>query len=123
MLDFSNLRTLNVNVEDPSDLAVTHALIKVTEKLEIEEISLEAHIHTDGQYKIGDEWGGLDSALAKGFPKLYQVSLHIFAAIFSSYSNGIALEEKLNKLPEEQCPRLSENAIVMFDFLTEVEVL
>lgn len=34
MLDFSNLRTLNVNVGDPSDLIVTHALIKETEKLE-----------------------------------------------------------------------------------------
>jgi len=34
MLDFSNLRTLNANVENPSDLVATHALIKATEKLE-----------------------------------------------------------------------------------------
>lgn len=34
ILDFSNLRTLIVNVEDPSHLVVTHALIKATEKLE-----------------------------------------------------------------------------------------
>ena len=34
VLDFSNLRALNVNVEGPSDLVVTHALIKATEKLE-----------------------------------------------------------------------------------------
>jgi hypothetical protein len=34
VLDFSNLRTLNVNVEGLSDLVVTHALIKATERLE-----------------------------------------------------------------------------------------
>jgi hypothetical protein len=67
----------------------------------IEEITLEVSVMTDCQCKTGDEWGGLDSVLANGFPKLYQVSLRIFIGVFSSYSNGIALQEKLKKLPEE----------------------
>jgi hypothetical protein len=87
----------------------------------IEEIGLEAHSNTDQQCNTGDEWGRLDAVLANGFPKLYQVSLHI--SVFSSYSNAIALQEKWNKLPEEQFPRLSESTRVMFNFLTEVQLL
>jgi len=89
----------------------------------IEEISLEAYVNVDVQCKVGDEWGRLDAVLTNGFPKLCQVSLRIVLAASSSYANGIALEKKLNKLPEEQFPRLSENTTVMFDFSTRVDFI
>jgi hypothetical protein len=89
----------------------------------IEEISLEVFVKMDCQCKTGNEWGRLDAALANGFPKLYQVSLRIVIWVFLSHSNGIALQEKLNKLPEEQFPRLSKNSTVMFDFSTEVDLV
>jgi hypothetical protein len=202
VLDISNIRTLNVNLEKYSDIVVAHALIRGTEKLEtldydgmykislrvipglnaissptmlvddltggfmglaastntsslstlrslrlsliidddtqnplrglceelgafvgpnvIEEISLNVHIDTGCQCKIGDECGRLDAVLANGFPNLCQVSLHITIWALSN-SDGIALQENLNKLPEENFPRLSKNSIVMFDFLTKVE--
>jgi len=87
----------------------------------IEEISLEVFVQPDCQCKTGDEWGRLDAVLTNGFPKLYQVSLRIIIYVFLLHSNGIALQEKLNRLPEEQFPRLSKNSIVMFDFSTQVD--
>ena len=86
----------------------------------IEEISLEVFVQMDSPCKTGDEWGRLDAVLANGFPKLYQVSLPIVIWVFSSRSSGIALQEKLNRLPEEQFPWLSKSSIVTFDFSTEV---
>ena len=89
----------------------------------IEEISLEAFVKSLCWCKVGDEWGRLDAVLANGFPNLYQVSLRIVIRAFSAYSYGIALQQRLNKLPEEQFPLLSKNSIVMFDFSTEVDAV
>lgn len=131
LINISSLSTLrrlrfefdiNDDIQDPL-CGLCEELFALTGPNVIEEICLEAHVDTDHQCKTGDEWGRLDAVLANGFPKLYQVSLHIIIPVFSSYLSGIALQEKLNKLPEEQFPRLSENTIVIFDFLTEVQLL
>ena len=84
----------------------------------IEEIHLDILVQTDCQCTTDDRWGILDTVLATGFPRLSQVSLNITISVFSL--DGTILQQKLNKLPEEQFPWLSKNSIVMFKFSTEV---
>ena len=84
----------------------------------IEEIDLTANVQTDRQCATGEEWGRLDAMFSIGFPRLSQVSLNINVFVF--YSDGLVLQEKLKKLPEEQFPWLSKNSTVMFKFSTQV---
>jgi hypothetical protein len=84
----------------------------------IEEIDLTVNVQTDCQCTTDDQWGRLDAMFSTGFPRLSQVSLNIKIAVFCS--DGLVLQEKLKKLPEEQFPWLSKNSTVMFKFSTEV---
>ena len=84
----------------------------------IEEIDLTVNVQTDCQCTTDDRWGRLDAMLSTGFPRLSQVSLNINIFVFGD--DGLVLQEKLKKLPEEQFPWLSKNSTVMFEFCTEV---
>ena len=85
------------------------------------EIMIESMIETDNQSSSDSQWGRLDDLLATGFPRLTRVSLRLEICVFSPA--GIVSWERLNKLPEQQFPRLSKNPIVMFDFSLEVTLI
>ena len=87
----------------------------------IEKIILEFIVKANCQCTTVGKWCKLDDVLATRFPKLSQVTLHI--NICASSSDDTTLQEKLNKLPEEQFPLLSKNPVVMFDFLVEISLL
>ena len=84
----------------------------------IEKIVLVVLVGIDCQCRTDNEWRKLDDVLATGFPRLSQVTLCIDICVSSS--DGIALQDKLNKLPEEQFPWLSKSSTVKFDFSVKI---
>ena len=110
---------INDDTQDPL-CGISAELCKFSGINKFEEISLLILVQTDCRCKTGDEWGTLDASLATGFPMLKRVSVHITISTFPSYSDGVALKERLVRLPEEQFARLSTRSTVSFKFSTEV---
>ena len=112
---------INDDIQDPL-CGISAELRSFSGINKFEEIILRILVQTDCRCKTAsDQWGTLDAALATGFPMLKRVSVHIFISTFSSYSNGVALKEELDRLPEDQFPQLSTSLTVSFNFSTEVD--
>ena len=123
---FSTLKILQITLvvydefQDPL-CGICDDFAAFSERNIIEEIIVEVIVQTDCQCKTDDAWRKLDEVLATGFPRLREVMLRIDICVSST--DGIALQEKLKKLPEEQFPLLSINSTVTFDFSVEIIIL
>ena len=113
---------INDDIQDPL-CGISPELRQFSGINKFEDIDLQILVQTDCRCKTGDEWGTLDAALATGFQMLKRVSIEIIICTFSSYSEGCALKEQLDRLPGDQFPWLSTTSTLSFSFSTKVELI